>query len=87
MTKGTLELLPGCASIVLERVVGLQSFVFHDPDLKDDASLTGALSELYTTISNLTQWADAVIVSGESSKRGQPPRKLREMGLGWRGAC
>ncbi len=30
MSKGTLELLPGCASVVLERVAAIQAFALRD---------------------------------------------------------
>ena len=65
MHKGTFELLPGCASIVLERIVAVQSFVIHQSgDAKDDAHVMAALRRLYAAVSRLTQWADAVIVKG-----------------------
>ena len=65
MHKGTFELLPGCASIVLERIVAVQSYVIHQSDAaKDDAHVMAALRRLYAAVSRLTQWADAVIVRG-----------------------
>ena len=66
MHKGTFELLPGCASIVLERIVAVQSFVIHQSNAKDDEHVMNALRRLYAAVSRLTQWADAVIVNGGS---------------------
>ena len=61
--KGTFELLPGCASIVLERIVAVQSFVIHQSNAKDDEHVMNAMRRLYGAVSRLTQWADAVIVN------------------------
>ena len=66
MHKGTFELLPGCASIVLERIVAVQSFVIHQSNAKDDGQVMNAMRRLYGAVSRLTQWADAVIVNGGS---------------------
>ena len=66
MHKGTFELLPGCASIVLERIVAVQSFVIHQSNVKDDEQVMNAMRRLYASVSRLTQWADAVIVHGGS---------------------
>ena len=57
-------MLPGCASIVLERIVAVQSFVIHQSDAKDDEHVMNAMRRLYGAVSRLTQWADAVIVTG-----------------------
>ena len=63
VSKGTYELLPGCASIVLERVAGIQAFV--NSVVAGDDGLDDAMTGVYTAVAALTQWADAVILTGE----------------------
>jgi hypothetical protein len=55
--KGTFELLPGCASIVLERIVAVQSYVTYQARDKDDEEMVSAMRRLYAAIAHLTQWA------------------------------
>ena len=68
VSKGTFELLPGCASIVLERLVAIQAYISNESELKTNEGITKAMQRLYKAVSNLTQWADAVIVTGKQVK-------------------
>ena len=52
VAKGTLEHLPGCASVVLERVTSIQSYVFYETEMKNDADLAQIMAELYQVFEN-----------------------------------
>ena len=62
VSKGTYELLPGCASIVLERVASIQAFV--NGAVAGGEDLDSAMQGMYAAVAALTQWADSVILSG-----------------------
>ena len=47
VAKGTLEHLPGCASVVLERVTSIQSYVFYEASMKNNAELAEIMAQLY----------------------------------------
>ena len=80
MTKQTHEMLPGCATVVLETVLAikvtvrllpvfslmfsLQAFASNIQGSENDQELDLALTECFKSVSRLTSWADSVIVRG-----------------------
>ncbi len=68
VSKGTYEMLPGCASVVLERIAAVQSYTLYQTKLKGDERTVAAMNQLYAAIANLTRWADTVIVRGGGGK-------------------
>ena len=64
VSKQTYEMLPGCATVVLETVLAIQAFAgsICEPEL--DTELRGSLQTAFKAVSVLTQWADTVIVQG-----------------------
>lgn len=72
MAKGTYEMLPGCATVVLETVLALQSYANsrRDPRRKkasffaEDGRIAASTKSMCTAVAKLTQWADRVIMDG-----------------------
>ena len=74
VVKGTYELLPGCATVVLETILALQSYAIsrRDPRKKswgDEADkvsgkITSSTKSMCSAVAKLTQWADRVITDG-----------------------
>ena len=75
VVKGTYELLPGCATVVLETILALQSYAIsrRDPRNKSwsneaETKVSGKISQsskaMCSAVAKLTQWADRVITDG-----------------------
>ena len=75
VVKGTYELLPGCATVVLETILALQSYAMsrRDPRNKSwsneaETKVSGKISQsskaMCSAVAKLTQWADRVITDG-----------------------
>jgi hypothetical protein len=79
VAKGTYEMLPGCATVVLETVLAMQSYALSRRDPKkrtwsdrfdDDTSntasakITTSTKSMCSAVAKLTQWADRVITDG-----------------------
>ena len=74
VVKGTYELLPGCATVVLETILALQSYAMsrRDPRNKswnnEENKVSGKISQsskaMCSAVAKLTQWADRVITDG-----------------------
>lgn len=72
--KGTYELLPGCATVVLETVLALQSYAMSRRDPRSasnkkwnaeiSAKISSATKAMCSSVAKLTQWADRVITDG-----------------------
>lgn len=75
--KGTFELLPGCATVVLETVLALQSYAMSRRDPRSSATsnkkwnavemnskISMATKAMCSSVAKLTQWADRVITDG-----------------------
>ena len=64
VTKQTYEMLPGCATVVLETVLAIKAFAGNIEGSEDDPELSQALQNAFKSVSLLTSWADSVIVRG-----------------------
>ena len=64
VTKQTYEMLPGCATVVLETVLAIKAFAGNIEGAEDDPELGLALQNAFKSVSLLTSWADSVIVRG-----------------------
>jgi hypothetical protein len=73
VVKGTYELLPGCATVVLETILALQSYAMsrRDPRKKSwgdedkvSGKITASTKSMCSAVAKLTQWADRVITDG-----------------------
>lgn len=70
--KGTYELLPGCATVVLETVLALQSYAVSRRDPRQNVESTNparlqinqSTKSMCCAVAKLTQWADRVITDG-----------------------
>ena len=61
MAKQAYEMLPGCATVVLETVLAIQAFAGSLSSPSEPEVVTG-LQAAYKTVASLTAWADSVIL-------------------------
>ena len=64
VAKGAFEMLPGCATVVLETVLAIQAFAGSLSSPPEQEVVSG-LQSAYKAVAALTAWADTVIL-GES---------------------
>ena len=67
VAKGAYEMLPGCATVVLETVLAIQAFAGSLSSPPEQEVVSG-LQAAYKAVAALTAWADTVIL-GESDWR------------------
>ena len=68
VSKETYEMLPGCATVVLETVLAIKAFASNLSDDAMDQELSTALNNAFKSVSQLTSWADhlGIISDGEA---------------------
>jgi len=69
--KGTHDQIPGCASVVLERVSAIQEFVCYGGG-GEGSDVAPKLSKLFSAVSELTAWADAALAAYVSENVADP---------------
>lgn len=62
VSKQTYEMLPGCATVVLETVLAIKAFASNLSDDCMDTEMCSALQNAFKAVSVLTSWADSVII-------------------------